>query len=166
MSSHERYTSCWSRWARTLGRGAASVLTSIARRVGGPTLLGVPVSAAILTRVVSAHPQQPLDEVVQLFVSGKVAHVPVIDGGRAVSVITRGDVAQGLAQLGPHGTVSSAPSHSVVSVTPSDSLAHVLAQLEALPDSVAVVIDHDLPVGVLTASQVAAYLHDVARRTV
>ena len=166
MSPTAQKASCWSRWARALARGTASLLTSLARRAGGPTLLGVPVSAAILTRVVAAHPQQPLDEVAQLFVSGRVAHVPVIDHGRPVSVITRGDVAAGLARVGPHGTVSAAPSHHVVAVTPSDSLAHVLVQLEAMPDSIAVVIDHDQPVGVLTAYEVAAYLDDVARRTV
>jgi predicted transcriptional regulator len=166
MSPNAQKPSCWSRWARTLARGAASALTAIARRAGGPTLLGVPVSAAILTRVVAAHPQQPLDEVAQLFVSGHVVNLPVIDQGRAVSVITRSDVAAGLARLGPHATVSAAPSHHVVAVTPSDSLAHVLIRLEASPDSIAVVIDHDRPVGVLTAYEVAAYLDDVARRTV
>ncbi|MEO7730562.1 MAG: CBS domain-containing protein [Kofleriaceae bacterium] len=166
MSPNAQKASCCSRWARTLARGAASLLTSLARRAAGPTLLSVPVSAAILTRVAWAHPQQPLDEVAQLFVSGRVAHVPVLDRGRAVSVITRGDVAAGLARVGPQGTVAAAPSHHVVAVTPSDSLAHVLAQLEATPDSIAVVIDHDQPVGVLTAYEVAAYLDDVARRTV
>ncbi len=166
MSPNAQNASCWSRWAHALARGAASALTSLARRVAGPTLLGVPVSAAILTRVATAHPQQPLDEVAQLFVSSRVTHVPVIDRGRAVSVITRGDVAAGLARVGPHGTVSAAPSHHVVAVTPSDSLAHVLVRLEALPDSIAVVIDHDQPVGVLTAYEVAAYLDGVARRTV
>ena len=166
MSPNAQNTSCWSRWARTLARGASSLLTSLAKRAAWPAWLGVPVSAAILTRVVAAHPQQPLDEVAQMFVSGRVAHVPVIDHGRPVSVITRGDVAAGLARVGPHGPVSAAPSHHVVAVTPSDSLAHVLVQLEATPDSIAVVIDHDQPVGVLTAYEVAAYLDDVARRTV
>lgn len=90
----------------------------------------------------------------------------MIDRGRAVSVITRADVAAGLARVGPHGMVSAAPSHHVVAVTPSDSLAHVLAQLEAMPESIAVVLDHDQPVGVLTAYEVAAYLDDVARRNV
>jgi predicted transcriptional regulator len=164
MSPNEQKASWWARWARALTRGAASALTLLARRAGGPTLLGVPVSAAILTRVVATHPQQSLDEVAQLFVSGRVVHVPVIEHGRAVSVITRGDVAAGLARLGPHGTVSAAPSHHVVAVTPSDSLAHVRVRLEADPDSIAVVIDHDRPVGVLTADEVAAYLDDVARR--
>ncbi len=166
MSSTAQTTPWWSRWSGTLARGATSALLALAQRVGGKTLLGVPVSAAILTRVTAVTPQQPLDEVAQIFVSGRVVHVPVIDHGRAVSVITRGDVAAGLARLGPHGTVSAAPSHHVVSVTPSDSLVDVLARLEAKPDAVAVVIDHHGPVGVLTADAVAAYLHDAARRTV
>ena len=129
-------------------------------------MLGVPVSAAILTRVITVTPHQPLDEVAQLFVAGQLVHAPVIDHGRAISVITRGDVAAGLARCGPHGTVSAAPSHHVVSVAPSDLLSHVLARLEATPDAVAVVVNHGEPVGVLTAQSVAAYLDDLARRTV
>lgn len=166
MSSNEQTTRWRPRWTRALARSAASALIALAQRVGGKTLLGVPVSAAILTRVITVTPQQPLDEVAQLFVSGRIVHVPVIDHGRAVSVITRGDVAVGLARVGPHGTVSAAPSHHVVSVTPSDSLVDVLEQLEARPEAIVVVIDHDGPVGVLTADAVAAYLHDAARRTV
>lgn len=73
MSPNAPKASGGSRWARALARGAASLLTSLARRAAGPTLLSVPVSAAILTRVVWAHPQQPLDEVAQLFASGRVA---------------------------------------------------------------------------------------------
>jgi CBS domain-containing protein len=164
MSRNEQTVSWLSRCIGGLANRAISVLAAVVRRVGGPTLLGVPVSAAILTRVAAVRPEQPLDEVAQLLVSGRHDLLPVIEHGRAVSVITRGDVAVGLERVGPRAPVAAAPSHHVVTVTPTDSLAHVLARLEASPDAVAVVIDHGGPVGVLTAASVAAYLDDVARR--
>jgi CBS domain-containing protein len=154
----------WSRAAAAVTGGAMRGLARVARRLGAPTLIGVPVSAAILTRVAAVSPQQPLDEVAQLFVAGRHAHLPVVEDGRAVSVITRSDIAAGLAAVGPRAPVAAAPSHAVVAVTPSDSLAHVLERLHELPDAVAVVLDRGAPVGVLTAESLTAYLDDVARR--
>lgn len=142
-----------------------AALGSVVRRYGAPTLLGVPVSAAILSRVAAVTPQQPLDEVAQLFVTGQHALLPVVDQGKTISVISRADVAEALAAGGPHAPVADVPSHHVLAVAPGDSLAHVLAQLQEVPGSVAVVIDHGAPVGVLTAESVASYLDDIARRT-
>jgi len=164
MCRNEQPESWWARWPQAAARYAVAAIGATVRRLGGPKLLSVPVSAAMLTRVATAHPQQPLDEVAQLFVTGRVVHVPVIDRGRPVSVITRGDVATGLASAGPHGTVASAPSHQAVAVTAIDSLRDVLDRLEAAPDAVAVVFDHGGAVGVLTAETVAQYLDDAARR--
>jgi CBS domain-containing protein len=156
----------WARCAAKVTAGAITALTSLTRRLGAPTLIGVPVSAAILTQIAAVSPQQPLDEVAQLFVAGRHAHLPVVEDGKAVSVITRSDIAAGLASVGPHASVADAPSHHVVAVTPNDSLAQVLERLHETPHSVAVVVAHGAPVGVLTAESVAAYLDDVARRTV
>ena len=138
------------------------MLASVAHRVGARTLVGVPVSAAILTRVVAVRPEQPLDEVAQLFTAGRHDLLPVVDHGEPVAVITRQDVAAGLARMGPHATVAAAPSHHVVTVMPSDPLAHVLERLQQAPDAVAVVVDHGGPVGVLTEETLIAYI-DQAR---
>jgi CBS domain-containing protein len=148
----------WSRWIGGLANGAISALTSVAHRVGAPTLVGVPVSAAILTRVVAVTPEQTLDEAAQLLVSGRHDLLPVVDHGEPVAVITRQDVAAGLARGGPHALVAAAPSHHIVTVVPSDSLAHVLERLQEMPDAVAVVVDHGGPVGVLTEQTLIAYL--------
>ena len=67
--------------------------------------------------------------------------------------------------VGPHAPVAAAPSHHVVTVMASDSLARVLERLQETPDSVAVVIDHGGPVGLLTEETLIAYL-DQARTTV
>jgi CBS domain-containing protein len=123
----------------------------------------VPVSAAILSRVVTVRPEQSLDEVAQILVRGRHELLPVLDHGKPVAVITRQDVAAGLKRSGPHATVAAAPSHHVVTVTPSDSLAHVLGRLQEMPDAVAVVVDRGGAVGLLTAETVREYLDQAIR---
>ena len=159
MHGNERSKSRWLRLIGDIANGAISALASVAHRVGAPTLVGVPVSAAILTRVVAVRPEQPLDEVAQLFTSGRHDLLPVVDHGEPVAVITRQDVATGLARVGPHAPVAAAPSHHVVTVMPGDSLTRVLERLQEAPDAVAVVVDHGRPVGLLTEETLIAYLH-------
>jgi predicted transcriptional regulator len=165
MHPIERSKSRWSRLIGDLANGAISALASVAHRVGAPTLVTVPVSAAILTRVVAVRPEQTLDEVAQLFTAGRHDSLPVVQHGKPVAVITRQDVAAGLAQAGPHATVAAAPSHHIVTVVPGDPLAHVLERLQETPDAVAVVVDQGGPVGVLTEQTLIAYI-DQARTTV
>lgn len=129
-------------------------------------IAGVPVSAAMLRRVEAVTPEQPLEDAAALLLRGGLNQLPVIDHGKPVGVITRGDVASALAHAGPDATVGSASQHSIVEVSPSDSLDSVLDKLRQQPDSVALVVDHGLPVGVLTADHLAAYvaLHKQERR--
>lgn len=119
---------------------------------------GVPVSAAMLRRVEAVSSDQPLEEAAALLVRGGLNQLPVIDHGKAVGVITRSDVATALSHAGPDATVSEAPQHHVVTVSPADPLDDVLEQLRGDPDSVALVVDGDHPVGVLTAEHLAAYV--------
>ena len=163
MSPIERSRSRWLRCLSELATGALAALASLAHRVGAPRFLGVPVSAAILTRMVAVRPEQSLDEVAQILVSGRHDQLPVLDQGKPVAVITRQDIATGLERVGPHATVATAPSHHIVTVTPTDSLAHVLERLHAMPDSVAVVVDHGAAVGLLTTESVMAYLDGPGR---
>jgi stage IV sporulation protein FB len=121
-------------------------------------IAGVPVSAAMLRRVEAVTPEQPLEDAASLLLRGGLQQLPVIDHGTPVAVITRSDVASALAHAGPDATVASAPKHAIVMVTPAESLDAVLDKLRQHPDSVALVMDHGLPVGVLTAEHLAAYV--------
>jgi Zn-dependent protease/CBS domain-containing protein len=121
-------------------------------------ITGVPVSAAMLRRVESVTPEQPLEDAAAMLLRGGLNQLPVIDHGQPVGVITRSDVATALSHAGPNATVGNAPKHSIVMVSPADSLDLVLDKLRQSPDSVALVIDHGLPVGVLTAEHLAAYV--------
>jgi len=166
MRRIERTTSCWSRWIGGLANGAISALASVAHRVGAPTLVGVPVSAAILTRVVAVRPEQSLDEVAQLFVSGRHDVLPVVDRGQPVAVLTRQDVAAGLERVGPHAPVAAVPLHHVVTVMPGEPVSHVLERLHQRPDAVAVVVDRGGPVGVVTEETLIAYIDQATRTAV
>ncbi|HSD90358.1 MAG TPA: site-2 protease family protein [Kofleriaceae bacterium] len=121
-------------------------------------LAGVPVSAAMLRRVEAVTPDQPLEDAASLLLRGGLNQLPVIDHGKAVGVITRSDVASALAHARPDATVATAPRHEIVEVTPADSLDSVLERLREHPDSIALVLDEGLPVGVLTAEHLAAYV--------
>lgn len=121
-------------------------------------ITGVPVSAAMLRRVESVSPEQPLEDAAALLLAGGLNQLPVVDDGRAVGVITRSDVATALSHAGPDARVANAPQHSIITVSPSDSLDVVLDQLRQNPDSIALVLDHGQPVGVLTAEHLAAYV--------
>lgn len=129
----------------------------IAKRLKYPALASVPVSAALLSRVDSVTTEQHLDEVAQLFVAGRVAQLPVMDHGVPVGVVTRDAVTCAIQSAGPHALVGTATARQVVTVAPSDALGDVLERLRATPDSVALIVDHGLPVGVLTEDLLVAY---------
>jgi Zn-dependent protease len=119
-------------------------------------IAGVPVSAAMLRRVAMVSPEQPLQDAASLLLGQD--RLPVIDRGTPVGVITRGDVATALAHGGPDARVADAPHHDIITVNPADPLDYVLDRLREQPDSVALVIDHGEPVGLLTSEALAAYV--------
>ncbi|MDB4960608.1 MAG: hypothetical protein JWP01_607 [Myxococcales bacterium] len=134
----------------------------LARRLKYPALASVPVSAAMLSRVETVSAEQELEDVAALFIAGRVVQVPVMDHGVAVGVVTRDAVTTALQTSGPHALVGAAPCRHVVTVAPSDAIGDVLAQLRATPDSVALVVDHGAPVGLLTEEVLAAYAESFA----
>jgi CBS domain-containing protein len=135
-----------------------SMLSRVARRLGSPALASVPVGAVILHRVDTVSVDQPLEDVAQLLVARGCSEVPIVDGTRPVGVVTRGDLAAGVQVLGPHAPVAQLPRRAVLTVSPSDPVEEVLGRLRTEPDSVAVVVDHGAPVGVLTAEHLVEYL--------
>jgi CBS domain-containing protein len=166
MSWFERAISRWSRRIGQLANGAIAVFASVAHRVGAPTLLSVPVSAAILSRVAVVQSEQSLDEAAQLFVAGRHDLLPVVDHGRPIAAITRRDLADGLERGGPHALVGAAATHHIITVTPNDPLADVLERLHAMPDTIAVVVDQSGPVGLVTEEHLLAYLDSASRSAV
>jgi CBS domain-containing protein len=132
-------------------------LSNLTRRSSKAALATVPVSAVILSRLPSVSPHEHLEDVAQLFAAGRVEQLPVVERGMPVGVVTRDDLLEGLERNGPRAPIGDGPRHDVVTVTPSDSLADVIAQMRDMPDALAVVVDRGQPVGVLTYERLVAY---------
>lgn len=142
------------RWTWRLGRFFAS----LANKLHYPALASVPVSAAMLSRVAAVGAGQTLEDAATLVARG-TGPLPVIDdAGHPVGVVTRHSLAHALVEAGPHAPIAAASHGHVVEVDPWASAAEVLALLRATPDSVALVVDHGAPVGLLTAEQLGGYL--------
>ncbi|HEY1557470.1 MAG TPA: site-2 protease family protein [Kofleriaceae bacterium] len=127
-------------------------------------LVGVPVSAAMVRRVEIVSPDEPLEHAASILLGGGQNQIPVVDHGRPVGVLTRGDVASALAHTGPDTPISAAHTHDIVTVGPSDPLDAVLDQLRHAPGSVAIVVDGGSAVGLVTAEGLAAYAELHGRR--
>lgn len=153
-------------WAARLGELADVTLrmcSAIVRRLERARSSNVPVSAAMLSPVDAVSPEQPLEEIAQLFVAGGASQLPVLDHGTPIGVVTRDRVAAALRASGPRATVRTATSRRVVMVSPGDSVADVLDRLRAQPEAVALVCDHGAPVGLLTTEHLTAYLAHARR---
>jgi Zn-dependent protease/CBS domain-containing protein len=119
-------------------------------------LAGVPASAAMLGRIDSVRADEPLATAAGLLMHHGGSAIPVVQDGAPIAALTREDIAAGLAAAGPEAPVTAAPAHQVVTIAPSEPLDQVLERLES--DVIAVVVDQDVPVGVLTAEQLASFV--------
>jgi Zn-dependent protease/predicted transcriptional regulator len=117
----------------------------------------VPVSAAMKRQIEVVTPDQPLEQAARLLVATGQSQLPIVEHGEMVGVLTRGDVASGMAAAGADGRVAAAPHHDAVTVTPAEPLAHVFDRLVSSPDAIAVVVDDGVPVGIVTADQLAMF---------
>jgi CBS domain-containing protein len=62
----------------------------------GRKLLDQPVSETMTTRVVTVRPEQTIEECMQLMTNGRFRHLPVMDSGRLVGLISIGDVVKAI----------------------------------------------------------------------
>ena len=119
---------------------------------------GVPVSAAMLRRIDTIALDEQLEQAVARLIATGHDQLPVVDHGRPVAVLTRSDLAQGLALAGRDAAVSAAPMHGIVTVGPTDPLDLVFDRLRESPEAVALVVDHGTTVGMVTAETLAQYV--------
>ncbi len=148
-------------WLRRTSWKLGSFLGAIAKRLGGPS---IPISALILARSSPAAvtPEQPIEDVAQLFVAGKVTKMPVIDHGVAIGVVTRTAVGETLEHDGPHTPVGLVALSDVVVVAPNDSLDVVRDQLDDHPGAVILVLDRGVLVGLVTREELETYIEERA----
>ena len=142
------------RWTWRLGR----IFASLAKKLHYPALVSVPVSAAMLPRVDAVGAGQTLGDAATLVARGTGPLAVIDDDGHPVGVVTRNSLAHALIESGPRASIAFAACGNVVEVAPAACAQEVLELLRAQPDSVAMVVDHGMPVGVLTADQLDSYL--------
>lgn len=58
----------------------------------GPDLLRRPVGEIMTAVAVTCRPDDPVDDLAALMTNNRVRHVPVLDGGRLVGIVSIGDV--------------------------------------------------------------------------
>jgi CBS domain-containing protein len=58
----------------------------------GPDLLSRPVADIMSDVAVTCRPDDPVDDLAALMTNNRVRHVPVLDGGRLVGIVSIGDV--------------------------------------------------------------------------
>ena len=58
----------------------------------GPDLLGRPVGEIMTTEMVTCSPEDRIDDLAALMTENRVRHIPVLDGGRLVGIVSLGDV--------------------------------------------------------------------------
>ncbi len=59
---------------------------------GDPEALSAPVSTIMTTEVHTVAPDADVDEVMTVMTQQRIRHVPVLDGGRMVGIVSIGDV--------------------------------------------------------------------------
>lgn len=66
----------------------------VIRKLGerGPAVLSEPVSQSMTTNVISCQETTTLDELMEVMTQGRFRHVPVIEDGALVGIISIGDV--------------------------------------------------------------------------
>ena len=58
----------------------------------GPAALESPVSRVMTAKVVTCRAQTSVDELMEIMTSGRFRHVPVVESGRVIGIISIGDV--------------------------------------------------------------------------
>lgn len=109
---------------------------------------------------------QPLSQAHATMGRHKIRHLPVLDGGKLVGVLTDRDLhlVETLKDVDPEKvSVEDAMSGNVYSVTPHAPLDEVAAEMAEHKYGCAVVIDNNHVVGVLTTVDVARALVEVLR---
>ncbi len=66
----------------------------VIRKLGerGPDILSEPVSKSMTTNVISCQESTTLDELMEVMTQGRFRHVPVIEDGALVGIVSIGDV--------------------------------------------------------------------------
>jgi Zn-dependent protease/predicted transcriptional regulator len=119
---------------------------------------GIPVSHAMIIDFRTLHPDDSLARVVQHVLAGFQQDFPVVEAGRAVGVVTRNDLADGLKRYGAEGRVRDIMHRDFVVVDPREMLQNAFAKLQNCDCHTLPVVQGDRLLGLVTADNLAEVL--------
>ncbi len=119
---------------------------------------GIPVQRAMLTDFRTVSPDDPLERVVELILSGWQQDFPVIEGGRITGVLTRNDLLNALAQQGTGRFVREVMQRQFEVVDAAEMLENVLPRLQACACHSMPVVRGDELVGLLTMDNIGEFM--------
>jgi len=119
---------------------------------------GIPVSTATVTDFRSLSPRDSLQQALEHVLAGFQHDFPVIEQGRLVGVLTRGDLLTNLAQKGPQARVEEAMNERFQTADFSEMLELALSRLQSYKCLTLPVLRNGSLVGVLTMDNVGEFL--------
>jgi Zn-dependent protease len=121
-------------------------------------LTGIPVKRAMITDFRTLRSDDPLSAAVGHLVAGFQQDFPVIDGEQLVGIVTRDDLAKGLAQLGAEGRIHEIMQRDFVTVSPNDMLQSAFATLQDCNCHTLPVVQDGRLLGMMTSDNLAEVL--------
>lgn len=119
------------------------------------TLRGRRVEAAMITEFHTVMPTDRIGRAIELVLATFQTEFPVVDAGRVVGVLTRADIARGLAQGGLDAPVAQAMRSAKETASPADDLGRALGALDRADGAPVLVMKDAALVGMLTPQNVA-----------
>jgi len=119
---------------------------------------GIPVSTATVTDFRSLSPRDSLQQALEHVLGGFQHDFPVVEQGRLVGVLTRGDLLTNLAQKGPQARVEEAMNERFQTADFSEMLELALSRLQSYKCLTLPVLRNGSLVGVLTMDNVGEFL--------
>lgn len=119
---------------------------------------GIPVERAMLTNFQALTPNDTLRQAVQATLDGSQQDFPVMDGDRAVGVLTRKDLVAALSQRGESVPVAEVMRRDFEAVDSSEMLEPAFARLQACDCHTVPVTHGGRVVGLLTMDNVGEFL--------
>jgi len=127
-------------------------------------LENVPVTQAMIPRFETMPPDYPLGYALQYASQGYQHDFPIVDGGHIIGIVTRQGLIEGLSAQSPQVPVRSVMRTDICQATPGESLADVYVRLAKVGCPVALVVDQQRVVGLVTPDSVQAYLAAAVQR--
>lgn len=119
---------------------------------------GIPVRLSMLTDFRALSPHDRLTHVIELILDGSQQDFPVVDDGRVVGVLTRGDLLLALAKQGKDAAVAEVMQRDFQTIDAAEMLESAFARLQTCACHTLPVLRQQQLVGLVTMENLGEYL--------